>query len=573
MSFGYSVGDFLGVIKLACDIAKALSDSRGASTELKRLIEMLDSLTKAVNHAVQTVDDWERAYPNAANNAPRNALIEEHHICRRLLEKFWKDSEKYTQSIVNGQGSRVKREMAKIKWCMFRNEDAVVLEHNLKMHVLAINMYSSDLRCRILRDIASTNSSMLNENALTLKDSRMLLEKFDNRLQSIQKSIEQLSISKPVPMGLGDPWEGGYLASEAPLKLLDALGRELLVPLYLASSFTVFHDILEIMHRNQPGHAKILQREYRLAEEDTNGALIGENNWFDTVKPGMSISLSMVLRRPYTNSRRCPRCSMICQGPELSGNRLRCTICQVTFRIFAEDRIVEEPYAPAAPPSIQSRENVKRSLTKPNSSDTWRDEDVFRRVHIIRIDFNYSRAVNFVNKVKSLYSQQTEVYKNVLGILQKYQRESISIQDVYSQVTQLLHEVPDLLQDFEEFFPVSLAQTYAAAEYALHGPGGATSGGSPIGELMGQGPVEFNHAMSYVKHIKSLYSHQSEIYKNSLRILETYQRESLPAPYAYSQITQLLHEAPDLQHDLKQVLPERAARAHTHESAEGGNRQ
>ncbi|KAF8541991.1 hypothetical protein BDD12DRAFT_442090 [Trichophaea hybrida] len=400
MSFGYSVGDFLGVIKLAYDIAKALSDSRGASSELKRLIEMLGSLTKAVNHATHTVDDWDRAYPNPANDAPRNALIEEHHICRRLLENFWKDSEKYTQSIVNGRGSKVKREMAKIKWCMFRNEDAVVLEHNLKMHVLAINMYSSDIRCRILRDIASTNSGVLNENALTLKDSHMLLEKFGKQLQNIQQSIE--CYSTRLPKDLGNPWEGGYLTSEAPLKLLDALDRELLVPLHLASSFTIFHDILEIMHRNQPGYTKILQHEYRLADEDSNGTPISVNNWTGIVRPGMSVSLSMVLRKPYTNSRRCPRCSMICQGPELSGNRLRCTVCQVTFRIFAEDRVVEELDAPGVPPSIKSREDVKRSLTKLNSSDTWRDEDVFRRVHIIRAPIEFNHTMSFVTKVKSI---------------------------------------------------------------------------------------------------------------------------------------------------------------------------
>jgi hypothetical protein len=254
MSFGFSVGDFLGVIKLACDVTKALNDSRGASAELKRLIDMLDSLTKAVNNAVHTVSGWDQAYPNPENIAPRNALIEEHHICRRLLENFWNDSEKYTQSILNGRGSRVKREMAKIKWCMFRNEDAAVLERNLNMHVLAINMYSCDLRwyvvchseeialmvyvsSRILKDIASGNSTVLNDNTAIVKDSNLLLHKFDKRLQIIERSIARCST--PIPRDLGNWWEGGYLASEAPLKLLDALGRELWVPLYLASSFKV----------------------------------------------------------------------------------------------------------------------------------------------------------------------------------------------------------------------------------------------------------------------------------------------------------------------------------------------
>jgi hypothetical protein len=146
MSFGFSVGDFLAVLTLAKDLAIALSETRGASAELRRLKTKLDSLQNAINNSVQTAKEWELAHPNPNNKAPFNALVEEHKICKMLLENFWKDSEKYTQSLLNGKGSKVKREWAKIKWCMFRSDDAVVLERNLSMHVTAINMYSFELR-------------------------------------------------------------------------------------------------------------------------------------------------------------------------------------------------------------------------------------------------------------------------------------------------------------------------------------------------------------------------------------------------------------------------------------------
>lgn len=47
--------------------------------------------------------------------------------------------------------------------------------------------------------------------------------------------------------------------------------------------------------------------------------------------------------------------------------------------------------------------------------------------------------------------------------MQTYQRESKPIQDVYSQVTQLFREAPDLLEDFKQFLPESAAQARAAA--------------------------------------------------------------------------------------------------------------
>jgi paired amphipathic helix protein Sin3a len=81
------------------------------------------------------------------------------------------------------------------------------------------------------------------------------------------------------------------------------------------------------------------------------------------------------------------------------------------------------------------------------------------------------------------FAHQPEIYKNFLEILQTYQRESKPIQDVYSQVTQLFREAPDLLEDFKQFLPESAAQARAAAaakaaaEDVVSGPGSIGPGG------------------------------------------------------------------------------------------------
>ncbi|CUS11063.1 unnamed protein product [Tuber aestivum] len=91
------------------------------------------------------------------------------------------------------------------------------------------------------------------------------------------------------------------------------------------------------------------------------------------------------------------------------------------------------------------------------------------------------------------------------------------------------------------------------------GPGTPTAGVND--PKSGKGPVEFNHAISYVNKIKNRFAQQPEIYKNFLEILQTYQRESKPIQDVYSQVTQLFHSAPDLLEDFKQFLPESAAQA------------
>jgi hypothetical protein len=92
---------------------------------------------------------------------------------------------------------------------------------------------------------------------------------------------------------------------------------------YFADFCLIFYGYLELIFKNQRSYAKIVQREYNLAEEDGEGALITVDKWAELIKPGMSISLSMILRRSSAPERACPRCNTQCSGPELAGRRLR----------------------------------------------------------------------------------------------------------------------------------------------------------------------------------------------------------------------------------------------------------
>ncbi|KAJ5218119.1 uncharacterized protein N7498_000218 [Penicillium cinerascens] len=93
----------------------------------------------------------------------------------------------------------------------------------------------------------------------------------------------------------------------------------------------------------------------------------------------------------------------------------------------------------------------------------------------------------------------------------------------------------------------------------LAGVGGMLQSGHA--DLNKRGPVEFNHAISYVNKIKNRFSSAPEIYKQFLEILQTYQRESKPIQDVYAQVTHLFNTAPDLLEDFKQFLPESAAHA------------
>ncbi|KAK4451591.1 hypothetical protein QBC34DRAFT_436280 [Podospora aff. communis PSN243] len=99
------------------------------------------------------------------------------------------------------------------------------------------------------------------------------------------------------------------------------------------------------------------------------------------------------------------------------------------------------------------------------------------------------------------------------------------------------------------------------------GPTPANGSAQQQANMEKRGPVEFNHAISYVNKIKNRFQDRPEIYKQFLEILQTYQREQKPIQDVYSQVTTLFHTAPDLLEDFKQFLPESAAQTRS-----GGSR-
>jgi histone deacetylase complex regulatory component SIN3 len=72
------------------------------------------------------------------------------------------------------------------------------------------------------------------------------------------------------------------------------------------------------------------------------------------------------------------------------------------------------------------------------------------------------KATALVHKIRALFSVQTdkaqqEVYKNYVAIFNEYMQGITSIQEMYTQLSQLLlAEYPDLLAELAEFFPESV---------------------------------------------------------------------------------------------------------------------
>ncbi|XP_077217558.1 paired amphipathic helix protein Sin3-like 4 [Tasmannia lanceolata] len=65
----------------------------------------------------------------------------------------------------------------------------------------------------------------------------------------------------------------------------------------------------------------------------------------------------------------------------------------------------------------------------------------------------FEEAINFVNKIKTRFQNDEQVYKSFLDILNMYREEHKSITEVYQEVALLFQDHHDLLEEFTHFLP------------------------------------------------------------------------------------------------------------------------
>lgn len=111
----------------------------------------------------------------------------------------------------------------------------------------------------------------------------------------------------------------------------------------------------------------------------------------------------------------------------------------------------QQPQSQQAPPQLASQ--VQGSFPQETAPGVAQPGAASGNPAGHQLEFNH--AILYVNKIKTRFANQPDIYKQFLEILQTYQREQKPIGEVYEQVTQLFVNSPDLLDDFKRFLPDS----------------------------------------------------------------------------------------------------------------------
>ncbi|KAI0850362.1 hypothetical protein F5Y00DRAFT_268494 [Daldinia vernicosa] len=134
MSFGFSVGDILAGAQLAYTLGKALSDTKGASSDYQELISQLH-----VVHKVLIQVDQLRA-ANQLAQATINALLFTINSASEAIEKFLTQYENYEESLRQGGSGKILKDVYKKgKWATQMPDKVRDLKGTLATMLAAIN--------------------------------------------------------------------------------------------------------------------------------------------------------------------------------------------------------------------------------------------------------------------------------------------------------------------------------------------------------------------------------------------------------------------------------------------------
>jgi hypothetical protein len=134
--FGFSVGDFIAGIGVLRDVIGAFSDTKGARTSYKEVVQELSSLQSSLEgiQALKCDPGQEDQYAAVTDAVER---------CQQCIKRFVERMSKF-KDILSAPGasqwpsSNFKRSVQKIEWSLCRKSDVEQFRKEVQIHKAAI---------------------------------------------------------------------------------------------------------------------------------------------------------------------------------------------------------------------------------------------------------------------------------------------------------------------------------------------------------------------------------------------------------------------------------------------------
>ncbi|KAK8710215.1 hypothetical protein V6N13_145550 [Hibiscus sabdariffa] len=170
----------------------------------------------------------------------------------------------------------------------------------------------------------------------------------------------------------------------------------------------------------------------------------------------------------------------------------------------------------------------------------------------------FEDAISFVNKIKRRFQHDEHVYKSFLDVLNRYRREHMNKNEVYTEVTCLFEEHPDLLEEFTSYLEdYSVAPTTQQVPYVRNSTQhyNERSSAAPTLQDMSQKPIS-NDALMYLNEVNETFQDQKEKLGMFLQVLEDLNAQRTDTAGAVARVKELFKGHNNLIYGFNTFLPE-----------------
>ena len=132
VTFG-SVGDIIAVCQLVIQAVKAISDSKGSSSEYQDLVSLLSSLMVSLEHVRATI----QKHSHILNLASLEVVLSE---CHQYLDSHLNMIQKYQSTLRKGGSGNIGRDVAaKLKW-MGKKDELTAFRQGVFQYVSSLQL-------------------------------------------------------------------------------------------------------------------------------------------------------------------------------------------------------------------------------------------------------------------------------------------------------------------------------------------------------------------------------------------------------------------------------------------------
>jgi len=230
-----------------------------------------------------------------------------------LLESIARKINAYQCSLGrDGSGSQWQDAWMKMGWSLF-TKGSLASRSSIDLMLSALNAYS-------LTRVADSISR--------------LEQREEHREDLINSQLDDiLTLLTNLPRRIGYAWEGaGFTPDNLPLKMVDPLGRKILLPMELCRTWHDLRSIITLSFQSLPGLSYIQRGEFDIRVSESSDPDTALHPWGYKATPGCMLTLRIVLRRRSSehDPHRCPRCGTI--NEYLPCQRSVCRFCNCDYQ-------------------------------------------------------------------------------------------------------------------------------------------------------------------------------------------------------------------------------------------------